>query len=197
MQVLIVALVSAFLTATVTTAGAAENAQPSLPPCPAATATLDGAIDSAKANVGDVFRFTTAGAIGSAVPGATGARGFGVVSFVEHASRARGGELLLEARYIVNADGSKTPATVIASNSLYRGSDRDLPFVFALTGLFHSAITSAISAAAGLYGFAHRGSEASLPAGSTFKVVLGDGLIEGSCSPAALVDGPRNYRAPR
>ena len=196
-----IASVAAFAVLTATaraSAAAAELPRPALPPCSAVTATLDTAIDSAKANVGDVFTFSLAGtpSSGGAAAVATGAKGYGVVSYAKHADRAPGGALALEARYFRNPDGSKVAATIIASYALDRGSNRDLPFVFALTGLFHSAITSALSAAGGLYGFAHRGSEASLQAGTPLRVVIGDGLTERTCSATLLLQGPLNYRAP-
>jgi hypothetical protein len=201
MNVRIAAAASLFVlgaSVTLASAGTPSAGQPDmrqmLPPCASVTATVDSEVDSAKANVGDVFTFTTsapADAGSTTLP--AGLEGYGVVSYVKHAGRARGGELALEARYVVAKDGTKTPATIVASNALARGGNRDLPFVFGATGLFHSAITSAISGVAGFYGLVHRGAEASVGAGSPLKLVLGDGLTERTCS-ASLVDGPANYR---
>ncbi len=169
-----------------------------LPPCPTVLATLTAAVDSATANVGDRIRFVTIAAPdGSASALPAGLTGYGLVAYVQHARRAMGGELSLEARYVVQADGRKVPVTFIAAYALTRGTSRNAPGIAGAVGAFKGTGPAVASGLLGAYGFLHYGAEAVIPAATSLQLVVGDGIDEGTCSVAPLIAGKPNYVPPR
>jgi hypothetical protein len=171
---------------------AADEAAP-LPPCPIVSATLNDGIDSATANVGDVIKFTTtASSDGTAEALPPGLTGFGIVSYSRHARRGQGGELGLEPRFVTNTDGTKVPVSGISANAVVKGSNRGAPAFFGLVGAFKGTTVSIISGVLAFYGIVHYGGEAKVGPAAPIRLVVGDGIYEGTCSGAMLLRHP-NY----
>jgi len=176
---------------------AQPNPPAALPPCPIVRAALTAPLDSATANVGDRITFTTIGSndgAGALPPGLTG---YGIVDYARHARRALGGELSIEARYVVRADGTKVPVTSVSAYAVTKGSNRDVPGVAGVIGAFKGTAPEVISGALGAYGFLHYGAEAVIPAAAHIELVVGDGIDEGTCSIDSLLGDKPNFRRPQ
>jgi hypothetical protein len=168
-----------------------------LPPCPLVRATLTAPLDSATANVGDRISFTTISSPDGADALPAGLTGYGIVDYAQHARRAQGGELSIEARYVVRADGTKVPVTSISAYAVTKGRTRDIPGVAGVIGVFKGTAPEIVSGAIGAYGFVHYGAEAIIPATAQIELVVGDGIAEGTCSIDALLGSKPNYVAPQ
>ncbi len=184
-------------TAAQTAPGDASNPPP-LMPCPTVLARLSDPVSSATANVGDAIKFTTLpmddGASGALPAGLTG---YGLVTYAQHARRARGGEIGLEARYVVKGDGTKVPVSSVSANAVVKGSNRDAPAIFGAAGAFKGTLAAAIGGTIGFYDFIHYGAEASVASASVLHLVVGDGIEEGTCSSSSLITGNPNYKPRR
>jgi hypothetical protein len=178
-------------------AAAQPSAATTLPPCPIVHATLAGPLDSATANLGDRITFTTIASNDGADALPAGLTGYGIVDYVQHARRARGGELSIEARYVVRADGTKVPVTSVSAYAVTKGSSRDVPGVAGVIGIFKGTVPEVISGTLGAYGFLHYGAEAVIPAAAQIELVVGDGIADGTCSIAPLLGTKSNYRVPQ
>jgi hypothetical protein len=176
------------------------SAAAELPACASVRATLVESVGSATANVGDVFHFTTvASTTGATDALPAGLTGLGVVSYAQHARRETGGQLAIEARYVVMPDGTKTSVSNVSIDAVSRGSNRDAPAILGVTGAFKRngkilPILGFIGGVVGVYGFIHHGSEASLAPATPMLLVIGDGIEEGQCSIDSLMTGNANYR---
>jgi hypothetical protein len=189
-------LTGVLLGAGILTAPAHAQASPpaSLPPCPIVRAALTAPLDSATANVGDRITFTTIASTDGAGALPPGLTGYGIVDYVQHARRALGGELSIEARYVVRADGTKVPVTSVSAYAVTKGSNRDIPGVAGVIGVFKGTAPEVASGILGAYGFVHYGAEAVIPAAAHIELVVGDGIDEGTCSIDRLIGGKPNYR---
>jgi len=172
----------------------ARGQAPALPACPIVRATLAAPLDSATANVGDRIAFTTIASNDGANALPAGLTGYGIVDYVQHARRALGGELSIEARYVVRADGTRVPVTRVSAYAVDKGSTRDIPGVAGVIGAFKGTAPEVASGVLGAYGFLHYGAEAQLPAASIIELVVGDGLAEGTCTIDDLLGNKPNYR---
>jgi hypothetical protein len=155
---------------------------------------LSTTLDSATANVGDRITFTTIASTDGAGALPPGLTGYGIVDYVQHARRALGGELSIEARYVVRADGSKVPVTSVSAYAVTKGSNRDIPGVAGVIGVFKGTGPEVVSGALGAYGFIHYGAEAVIPAAAQIELVVGDGIADGTCSIDSLLGAQPNYR---
>jgi hypothetical protein len=159
--------------------GAPAAAQ--VPPCRVAEATITTALDSRDTRPRTVFRFSVAGDD----PSASGS-GYGVVDFVRGARRGGvPGQIGIETRFLQLADGTHVPATILTDGSaasVFSGATRDSPFVLNALGLARGHGFKDAAVAIGVYNFIHAGSQASVPAGTALKVVLGDDYLTGACA---------------
>jgi hypothetical protein len=176
---------------------AQSGASAALPQCPIVRAALTAPLDSATANVGDRITFTTIASNDGADALPPGLTGYGIVDYVQHARRALGGELSIEARYVVRADGTKVPVTSISAYAVTKGSNRNIPGEAGAIGIFKGTGPEIASGAIGFYGFVHYGAEAFIPAAAHIELVVGDGIDEGTCSVDALLGAKPNHRPPR
>jgi hypothetical protein len=149
--------------------------------CRVADATITTALDSRDTRPRSVFRFTIAGDD----PSSSGS-GYGVVDFVRGAKRGGvPGEIGIETRFVQLADGTHVPATILAdasAASVFHGSTRNSPFILNALGLAKGRGFKDVAVAIGVYNFIHSGSQASVPAGTPLKLVLGDDYLTGACA---------------
>lgn len=157
-----------------------------VPRCIEADVKMVSKLDSAFAVAGDSFTFRIAqhvAAKGSVPDIPIGTRGFGVVSYADHAHGSGSpGRLVVEPRFLVLSDGAHVP--VIAdpqlSESFVEGETRSVNGAFGFVPGFGLAVSG--------YNALHRGREVVISKGTTFRVILGDDLALAQCfvpSPSA------------
>jgi hypothetical protein len=164
--------------ATPALAGADVDAPP-LPRCPEADAQLVTKLDSAANAAGDAFTFKIVAHVAAQgklpeIPAHT--RGYGVVAFADHAhGSGQPGRLVVEPRYLKLPDGTHVPvmADPQLAEAFVQGETRNLTSAL--------AFVPGIGLAVGGYNAIHRGREVSIPAGTAFRVVLGDDLATADC----------------
>ena len=179
------AAVGAALFAALAPAGAqapspAASAPAQLPPCTEAEATLSTRLDTATASPGDAFRFEIAHyvpAVGTVPAIPKGAKGFGVIAYVQHA-RGGGvpGMVVVEPRYVKLADGTRVPVTAdpaIERGVVASGSSGNAPGLLGYVPFVGLGVSG--------FNALHHGKELVLPPGTIFKVVVGDGLASSAC----------------
>jgi hypothetical protein len=175
------ALAPAFAAACLASAALAVEAPPAPPPCETIGVVLVDSVDSARAKAGDAFRFRTAAdtpatANHPAVP--AGTVGYGLVMGAHHSQRGgRPGHLIVDARFLVLADGTRIPATLIPRSRfdapVMDGAPADAPGYIGFIP-FASVMT-------GAYNTLHYGREVVFASGTPFKVLIGDELAFGKC----------------
>jgi hypothetical protein len=151
-----------------------------LPPCVEAEATLVTRLDTATASPGDAFAFAIAHyvpAVGALPAIPKGAKGFGIIAYVQH---ARGGGvpgiMVVEPRYVKLADGARVP--VMSDPALERsvvalGSSGNAPGLLGYVPFVGIGVSG--------FNALHHGKELVLPPGTIFKVVVGEGLASSAC----------------
>jgi len=164
----------------------AQSESPPLPRCTEASATLITRLDSATSFAGDAFTFRI---VERVAPGGgypeipVGTRGFGIVSFADHArGSGQPGRLVVEPRSLRLADGTRIP--VIADPEVAEG------FVQGETRNLNGALqfVPGLGIAVSGYNALHRGREVSIDKGTPFRILIGDELALGECfvpSPSA------------
>ncbi len=136
-------------------------------------------LDSATTNAGDPFRFKLSDRVpaGPATPALTaGTRGYGVVSFADHAhGSGQPGRLVVEPRFLRLADG--THVQVLAdpqvADNFVEGSTRNLNGAL--------GFVPGLGLAVGGYNALHRGREVTIAKGTVFSLIVGDQLASGEC----------------
>jgi hypothetical protein len=170
------------LLAAVACAGTSAHGQtelPQLPRCTEAGASLITQLDSATSVAGDAFTFKIIERVApsGAYPEITaGTRGFGIVSFADHAhGSGRPGRLAVEPRFLKLADGTRVP--VIADPQLAEG------FVEGETRNVNGALefVPGLNVAVSGYNALHRGREVKIERGAPFRLLIGDELATGEC----------------
>ena len=153
------------------------------PPCTVADAVLDEGLDSGSARTGQPVRFTVTSdpAGGGALPG------YGIVGFARGARRAGyPGQIGIETRFVVRADGSHVPATLVrlggVDTGVIDGRTLNAPVVLSAVGAFRPTPYQIAAGVVAGYNALHFGSQAVLPRGTPLRVVLGDDYITGACS---------------
>jgi hypothetical protein len=136
-------------------------------------------LDSAVTTAGDSFTFKITESVPAtaSTPAITpGTRGYGIVSFADHA-RGSGtpGRMVVEPRFLRLPGGAHVQ--VIGDPQLAEdfvvGSTRNLNGAF--------AFVPGIGLAVGGYNALHRGKEVVIAKGTPFSVLIGDGLATGDC----------------
>jgi hypothetical protein len=155
-----------------------------LPPCAEADALLTDQLDTAQTEAGESFAFKLARDVPAAddVPALPqGTAGVGVVIYVQHA-RASGipGVIVVEPRFVTLADGRRIavesdPAT--EKTAIMAAKSGNAPSALEYLPLIGIAVSS--------YNLFHHGQELVLPAGTPFKILVGDSLAIGECSVGA------------
>ncbi len=172
-------LLCAAAVACATSPARAQNESPPLPRCTEASASLITKLDSASSFAGDAFTFKI---VERVAPGGgypeipVGTRGFGIVSFADHArGSGQPGRLVVEPRSLRLADGTRVP--VIADPQVAEG------FVQGETRNLNGALqfVPGIGIAVSGYNVLHRGREVSIDKGAPFRVLVGDELALGEC----------------
>jgi hypothetical protein len=168
----------AFLIAA-TAPAAATDEIPTVPRCIDVDAMILSKIDSAVAVAGDSFTFKVTERVlptKSTPEIPAGTRGYGVVSYADHAHGAgTPGRLALEPRFLRLADG--THVQVLADPQLAE------TFAQGSTG----NVTGALGFIPGLglpvagYNALHHGREVVVAKGTLFSLLIGDGLASGEC----------------
>jgi hypothetical protein len=160
-------------------AAQAQTAATSLPRCTEATAEMLSKVDSATSIAGDTFSFKitehvkateTTPEIGA------GTRGYGIVSFADHAhGSGTPGRLALEPRYLRLADGAHVQvlADPQLAENFAEGKTRNLNGAL--------GFVPGLGLAVGGYNALHRGKEVAIEKGTPFSVLIGDALASGEC----------------
>ncbi len=151
----------------------------SIPRCPEAEVRMVSKLDSAFAVAGDSFTFKLAqrvAAKGSLPKLPLGTRGYGVVSYADHAHGAgTPGRLVVEPRFLTLPDGAhlQVIADPQLSESFVQGQTRDVNGALGFVPGFGLAVSG--------YNALHRGREVVIAAGTPFRVILGDDLALARC----------------
>jgi hypothetical protein len=158
---------------------ASSSPDATLPRCVEAQAVMLTKLDSATTNAGDSFAFK----VTARVPASTGnpvitagTRGFGIVSFADHAHGAgQPGKLVVEPRFLRLPDGTHVQvlADPQAADNFVQGSTRDLNGAL--------GFVPGLGLAVGGYNALHRGKEVSIAKGTAFSLIVGDQLAAGEC----------------
>jgi hypothetical protein len=157
----------------------AQTAAASLPRCPEASAVMLSRIDSATSVAGDSYSFKITEHVKAteSTPEITaGTRGYGIVSFADHAhGSGTPGRLAVEPRYLRLADGSHVQilADPQLAENFAEGKTRNLNGAF--------AFVPGIGLAVGGYNALHRGKEVAIEKGTPFNILIGDGLAAAEC----------------
>ncbi len=165
----------------------AHSAAPrALPPrhrgreCPTVDVALSGTIDSKHARPGDRFQFVTLETIHVDLkPIPRGTRGAGFIETLAHSrGNGRPGYLVLDARYLLMANGGHIPASFTPGSdgqtaAFVAAGTTDAPGLLGYTPLI---------AATSIYNLFHHGKDAALIRGSRVPIIVGDGLAAGTCS---------------
>jgi len=158
---------------------AAQTPDSTLPRCVEAQAIILTKLDSATTNAGDSFAFKITERVpaGSVTPPITvGTRGYGVVSFADHAhGSGQPGRLVVEPRFLRLADGTHVqvladPAT---ADNFVQGTTRNLNGAL--------GFVPGLGLAVGGYNALHRGREVTIAKGTPFSLIVGDQLAAGEC----------------
>ncbi len=159
---------------------AATDAPAALPACPHVQATLDATIDTKVVKAGERFAFTTRTPVevgNLTIPAAS--HGVGLIATLDHSkSQGHSGYLVLEARYMVLADGSHIPVVFVPAGdghaqSFVRAGSSD-------AGLL-GYLPYYIGTAAGIYNTFHHGKDAAVVAGTVLPLIVGDDFYAGTC----------------
>ncbi len=162
---------------------AAATPRPAPAACATAVATLNSAVDTTVAKVGDVFTFTIVPVADGGTPVlAPGLLGYGVVTHSEHAQRDRGGRLAVDARFVIRADGSHVAAVILGPEAYVEGSKRELPFFVGALGSIHSVPFQVASGLATGYNIIHYGGQSVIPKGTSVRLLIGDDYLIGGCT---------------
>jgi hypothetical protein len=157
------------------------SAPPDAPPCRVVDASLATELNSKSTRSGQIFHFTATPAEGQ-----PSVDGLGIVDFVRGAGRGgKPGQIGVEVRYVQLPDGSHVPAMVAPSKhepAVYHGETRNAPPIFAALGFAKGSGFHVASGVLGVYNFLHSGSQAVVPVGTRFRVVLGDDYLAGTCA---------------
>lgn len=171
----------------------APNASPSgpperLPPCRVALAKLITKLDSSENIAGDFFVFALDGPLhgdGTFPDLPVGTRGNGIVSYVDRpGSGGQPGRIIVEPRFLLLPDGSHLQVTVDPqlSQGFAQGKTANLnPLLQFIPGM--GLVVNG-------YNALHNGREVLLPPGTTFRIIVGDGLATGDCYVPRLPDTP-------
>ncbi len=194
----------------VETAGPAQAATPlpleARPPCARALVAVLDDVDSARAHAGDPFLFRVAETVtapdGSTIP--AGNIGYGVVAIASHAGRGgQGGYLVLETRFLAPEHGPHVPVVIDRGTdaaAIAAGGSSNAPGLLGMIPLVGYAV--------GGYDSLHHGKDATIPRGTRIPVLIGDGLLLGTCreprpgetappvTPAAVAPSPAASAAP-
>ncbi len=153
--------------------------QSTLPRCLEADVKMIGRLDSALSVAGDSFSFKMTQHVparGNVPDVPLGTRGYGVVSYADHAHGAgTPGRLVIEPRFLEVPDGTHVPvmADPQMSEAFVTGATKNVNGAFGFVPGFGLAV--------GGYNALHRGKEIVIDKGTTFRVVLGDDLAAGAC----------------
>ena len=151
-----------------------------LPRCVTVDTELASTLDTRKTRAGDGFLFRTLADVpanGDIPPIPKGTLGYGIIALAEHAGASgKPGRLTWEPRFLQLDDGRHLPA--MADPNLADG------FATGETGNAPDAvgIFPFVGIAVGGYNALHRGHELHVGKGTPLRVVLGDGLVEGTCT---------------
>jgi len=162
-------------TVVTTLPGAAQT----VPRCSEADVKMVSKIDSAFAVAGDSFTFKMTQRVpakGNVPEIALGTRGYGVVSYADHAHGSGSpGRLVVEPRFFALLNGTHVPvmADPQLSEAFVQGETRNLNGAFSFVPGFGLAV--------GGYNALHRGKEVVIEKGTTFRVILGDDLAAAQC----------------
>ena len=177
----------------------APSAAPA-PPCTTVEVTVVDTIDSSRAKAGDGFRFETLGDVPGAAarpPIPKGTVGYGLVMLAHHnGNRGKPGFMVIDARFVVLADGTHVPVAIVPDPSrdahMLEGMSVDAP---GFLGFIPYA-----SIMTGAYNTIHRGHEIVVAPGTHWTLVVGDDLEMGECTigptPSAA-PSPRADATPR
>jgi len=151
-----------------------------LPRCVAVDTELASTLDTRTTRAGDGFLFRTLTDVppdGDIPPIPKGTIGYGIIALAEHAGASgKPGRLTWEPRFLQLDDGRHLPA--MADPNLADG------FATGETGNAPDAagIFPFVGIAVSGYNALHRGHELHVGPGTPLRVVLGDGLVEGTCT---------------
>jgi hypothetical protein len=149
-----------------------------LPPCIVADAELVSKLDSRYVRSGDSFVFKIIAKVpaSNTVPEIpAGSKGFGVVSFAQHAGpNGQAGRIVFEPRFVRLAGDVHVPALADPhlEDEFATGASRNAPDI---------GVVPVLGIAVGAYNVLHRGKEIVVPAGTPLRVVLGDDLALKRC----------------
>ncbi len=150
-------------------------------PCRIVQAKLASPLNSGSARNGTVFQFAVDGS-----EAGTPMTGYGIVDFVTGAGRGgKPGEIGLQARYASMPDGTHVPATIIPDargTGHSSGNSRNMPAMLRPLSFFKGTGFGIANGVVSVFGFAHSGSQAVVPAGTPLRIVLGDDYLTGACS---------------
>jgi hypothetical protein len=159
----------------------------SLPRCVEAAAVMLTKLDSATTVAGDPFSFKIPGHLKATktTPEITpGTRGYGIVSFADHAhGSGQPGRLVVEPRFLRLPDGTHVQilADPQVADNFMQGQTRNLNGALGFVPGVGLAVVG--------YNALHRGREVAIEKGTTFNVLVGDQLALGECyiaPPSAL-----------
>jgi len=149
--------------------GLPSPAAAALPECTSIPVSLTSQLDSSKAKAGDVFTFSTVDTIiakdGTRI--SSGLKGYGIVNYaVAAGAHGKGGELIVEARYIALPGGRQFQVSIdaLATAVVHNGS----------TGSVNSGLASIplpfMGTAVGAFNYFHSGQDAVVKTGTRFVV---------------------------
>ncbi|GAC1531305.1 MAG: hypothetical protein NVS2B8_19680 [Vulcanimicrobiaceae bacterium] len=150
-----------------------------VPRCLEADVKMVSKVDSAFAIGGDAFIFRLAGRVnarGNVPDIPAGTRGYGIVSYADHAHGAgTPGRLVIEPRFLTLPDGKHVPvlADPQLTESFVQGQSRNVNGALGFVPGFGLAVTG--------YNALHRGRETVIAEGTIFRVIVGDDLPLGQC----------------
>jgi len=150
-----------------------------LPRCIEAEAEILTKLDSATTNAGDPFSFKILDHIKASgkIPEITpGTRGYGIVSFADHAhGSGQPGRLVVEPRFLRLPDGTHVQvlADPQAADNVVVGTTRNINGAL--------GFVPGIGLAVNGYNALHRGREVTIAKGTTFNILVGDQLAFGEC----------------
>jgi hypothetical protein len=157
----------------------AEIQIPTVPRCIDVDAVMLSKVDSAVAVAGDSFSFKVTERVNSTkanpeIP--AGTRGYGVVSFADHAhGSGTPGRLALEPRFLRLDDGTRVQvlADPQLAESFAQGTTGNVSGAFAFVPGLGLAVAG--------YNTLHHGREVVIGKGTSFTILIGDGLATAEC----------------